>query len=88
MAQKPRGAPRLPSAHLSRSQIRVLADKLEPTVNGASRRDLAARLGVKEHVVEGILQRKAALNLPHASLVRLAEHLKVDVSGWDVSKPV
>jgi hypothetical protein len=79
--------PKSRGAHLSRSQVRVLADALAPVAAGKTREAAARALGVKEYVVQKVLQRPAALDLPHEALRTLATELSVDVAGWDVSQP-
>lgn len=72
---------------LSRTQTRILADKLDPLVGSYSSREKAAKaLGVKQHVLQGVCSRGANVSLPKEDFEKLIAMLDIDVSKWDLSR--
>jgi hypothetical protein len=72
---------------LSRTQARVLADRLDPVVARYASREKAARaLGFKEHVLAAVVSRGASVRLPRVDFDRLVEMLGVDASRWDLAR--
>lgn len=77
---------RPPSVELCRSQVGRLADRLAPLAANKTRETLAAELGVKEHVVEDVLHRRARVTMTLPHFEALTTKLGVDARGWDVSR--
>ncbi len=72
---------------LSRSQTKVFADALEPLVAAFPSRVAAAKeFELKGHVIQAILERRAATNLSRDVFSRLATRLGINTTGWDVSR--
>ena len=84
-ATRSRLGARAPSVELSRSQVARLADRLEPLAASRTREQLAAEIGIKEHVVESVLHRLAKVTMPRPSFEALTAKLGVDARAWDVS---
>jgi len=72
---------------LSRTQTRILADKLDPLmVHYPSREKAAQGMGVKEHVLQSVCSRGASIRLPKEDFEKLVNLLGVDVSKWDLAR--
>ncbi len=78
---------RVETITLSRTQTRLLADRLDPIVNTYPSQVRAAEaLECKPHVVQRVCSRRASVMLAKPDFERLVEVLGIDISKWDLTR--